>query len=415
MKFKDRYRVLVIGDPAYSEDPKRSLSNTGFGIATGKIIDALLQSGRFDIFHLPRGMQNHHAPSGDVPYRLYIPPYGDPNGWGYAGMICDWENPHLAIIESDPGSITEWRKNTQLRRIPNITHGPVEGAPLTRPWSDTMKEIVMTGGAVTLYTEFAKQAMLDGFGDYPENGRPLEVLGLGIDHAPFRKYTEAEREEARMKLGWTDRYVILNVARNAGRKMLPRLVYAMQKIRERIPNALLYLHTCVFENFYLGGHNLSEVVRLAGVKDCVQFPDFIRDAMRGIGYADDHKPSLIDLYNAADLFVSASGAEGWNLPMTEAAACGLPVCVPMYSGAWEVAQNFALGMKVVDFETHPSGAKMAVVTPQEIEANVSVLHDSPATAMAVVKQGIEFVKKLRWQPTTDRIVELALEMVEKKQ
>lgn len=44
------------------------------------------------------------------------------------------------------------------------------------------------------------------------------------------------------------------------------------------------------------------------------------------GRFDEH--ALSKVYSAADCYVSASRGEGWNLPVCEAAACGLPVICP---------------------------------------------------------------------------------------
>ncbi len=40
---------------------------------------------------------------------------------------------------------------------------------------------------------------------------------------------------------------------------------------------------------------------------------------------------MASLYNAADVYVCTSRGEGWNLPLTEAAACGVPVIAPRHT------------------------------------------------------------------------------------
>ena len=402
----DKFRILFVGDPSYP------ISNTGFGIATAKIIEGLVKSERFRILHLPRGMLAHHVAPKDLPFTVYVPPVSDPNGWHYCGTIADWENPHLIIFESDPQSISEWRKNTQVRRVPNLVHCPVEGAPLLRPWADEMK-MIQPQGRITCYTEFARQALYSGM---ETTEHPIEVLGLGLDHANFRKYAPAERNRIRALLGWTDKFVVMNVARNAGRKMLPRLMDAMQIVHASHPEALLYLHTQAFENFYLGGHNLLELRRQKGMEDYCFFYQKLRDAMQGIPYEanpPDDPLGLIDFYNAADLFVSVSGAEGFNLPNCEAAACGLPVMAPMYSGGWEVAQHFARGIPVDNFETHPSGTRMAAVRPQMVADCIMEDMENRDLLAERARNGQAYVQRFKWQPTVDRLVELAIELCEK--
>ncbi len=35
-----------------------------------------------------------------------------------------------------------------------------------------------------------------------------------------------------------------------------------------------------------------------------------------------------NLYNVADIYVTSTGAEGWNLPVPEAMSCGIPCIIP---------------------------------------------------------------------------------------
>jgi hypothetical protein len=57
------------------------------------------------------------------------------------------------------------------------------------------------------------------------------------------------------------------------------------------------------------------------------------------GRYDEHEMARI--YNASDCYVSASRGEGWNLPATEAAGCGIPVIVPYNTSHPEVAGSAA--------------------------------------------------------------------------
>jgi hypothetical protein len=48
---------------------------------------------------------------------------------------------------------------------------------------------------------------------------------------------------------------------------------------------------------------------------------------------------LANLYRSCDAYVTASRGEGWNLPMCEAAACGLPVVAPRNSAHLEILDD----------------------------------------------------------------------------
>lgn len=403
--------ILAISDAAYP------LSTTGFGIAVSKFIDGFIDWG-FEVHHFARGLKvlpNEFDP----PYKLYIPSSGDPNGVGFLQQVGEWQKFDLAFMLADPNSIMEWRKAIYLRRIPNLVYVPTEGGPLLSPWSDTLQEILLQHGAVTTYTQFSRRVIEEGLTIPYEH--PLRVLPHGINHAPFGRYPAEKRDFVREVLGWSDKFVVINVARNAGRKMWPRLFDAMRIIKDDAPDVLLYAHTVGYENFFLGGHNLLALRKFYGLEDCIQFPGMM-DPTSGIGYEvkgtlRSGNIGLIDLYNAADMFVSVSGAEGWNLPACEAAACGLIVAMPEYSGSWEAAQEFAIGIRVGedDYETHASGLRFACVHPSDVADTILKVRGMSAEAREARRvAGLEATKKMRWQPTVRAMSELAEQLITEK-
>lgn len=57
---------------------------------------------------------------------------------------------------------------------------------------------------------------------------------------------------------------------------------------------------------------------------------------------------LADLYRACDTFVLPTRAEGWGLPLIEAAAAGLPIITTMYSGHTEFLSHIRSSVLPVD-------------------------------------------------------------------
>ncbi len=403
-----KYRLLFISDSPYP------ISTTGFAIVSGQLLDGLLRCGHFDVAYLGRGPAPREGEV--IPYRFYQSPYSDPNGYQYAQYVCEMEKPHLIVIEADPGSIYEWRKNVEVRRIPNLVHVPVEGAPLLPPWSDALREIALTGGMLTTYTHFGQVTIDKGAftaGDDPDVPR-CRTLYLGVDHANFRRYTLPKRERLREHLGWSDKFVVMNVARNAGRKGWPRLLEAIALLKDKYPNILLYAHTVPFENHFLHGHNLMALAKEYGITKHIQFMAELRNPTQGIAY--DGKPdelTLVDMYNAADLFVAPTQGEGWNLPVCEAAACGLPVLTTQYAGGWEIAQNFALPLVPHDYTTHTTGLRQANVAPQEIANVIELMIHCPEQRQVMSMNGESVVSKYPWQPTVERFAQLAVEICER--
>jgi glycosyltransferase involved in cell wall biosynthesis len=59
---------------------------------------------------------------------------------------------------------------------------------------------------------------------------------------------------------------------------------------------------------------------------------------------------LFELYNFADVYVTATRAEGWGLPIIEAAATGLPIIAPFYSGHTEFLKHIESSVLKIDYQ-----------------------------------------------------------------
>ena len=59
---------------------------------------------------------------------------------------------------------------------------------------------------------------------------------------------------------------------------------------------------------------------------------------------------LFELYNFADAYVTGTRAEGWGLPIIEAAATGLPIIAPFYSGHTEFLKHIESSVSKVDYQ-----------------------------------------------------------------
>lgn len=132
------------------------------------------------------------------------------------------------------------------------------------------------------------------------------VLPNAIDATCYRFDNERYRM-VREREGWSDRFVIGNVARFSRQKNHPRQLEILQVLLQKRPNALL---VCVGER----RENFDEVRTLAkrmGLADHVQFT----------GGRDD----VPDLLQGFDVFLFPSFFEGLSVAMIEAQAAGLHI------------------------------------------------------------------------------------------
>lgn len=156
----------------------------------------------------------------------------------------------------------------------------------------------------------------------------LVVVHLGADEA-FRPIDQEEKlRDVRREYVGGDRPFAVFVGKLSQRRNIPLLIEAFAEAKRRtgMPHALL---------LFGPNHLHLPLERLAfehGVADSVVQVD---------GEVPSHD-RLALVYNAADLFVSASAYEGFSLPLVEALACGTPSVVTNRGALGEIADGAAL-------------------------------------------------------------------------
>lgn len=77
----------------------------------------------------------------------------------------------------------------------------------------------------------------------------------------------------------------------------------------------------------------------AAVDPTIELPNFAMKSRIYVLNGRFTEAEMARIYNSCDAYVSTSRGEGWNLPMTEAAACGLPVVAPRHTAHLEFASD----------------------------------------------------------------------------
>jgi len=143
------------------------------------------------------------------------------------------------------------------------------------------------------------------------------VVPHGVDPLCFRPANAYKRSKLRRALGW-DGFVFLHIGAMTSNKGLDLLLKAFAQIVERAPAARLVLK---------------------GMDALYPSAQFLQETFQGLTAAESARVAArltylggtlsfgqcAELYQAADAYVSPYRAEGFNLPVLEAAACGLPV------------------------------------------------------------------------------------------
>ena len=138
---------------------------------------------------------------------------------------------------------------------------------------------------------------------------------------------------------------------------------------------------------YLKSNNqIKEKLIIVGKKgwlcnEIFNIPERFKNSIIFAGYVTEKL--LIKLYQNAKLFIYPSLYEGFGLPVIEAMACGCPVITSNISSLPEVAGDAAI---LVD----PKNVK-------EISNSILQIVQNEQLALALVRKGIEQVKKFTWE------------------
>lgn len=144
------------------------------------------------------------------------------------------------------------------------------------------------------------------------------VLPHGIDPSLHRPLPPDQRAALRAELGWSDRFIFLHISALTPNKNVPAMVRAMTQVAALHPRAHLVLKGV--DGLFSSRSLFAEATHALSSRD----QQTLRDR---VTYSGESLPAagLARLYQAADAYLAPYSAEGFCLPVLEAAACGLPV------------------------------------------------------------------------------------------
>ena len=191
--------------------------------------------------------------------------------------------------------------------------------------------------------------------EYGFDGDGIVVVPHGVDGETFAPLQRDERALARRQMGIAeDETLFVNVGVATWNKGLDLLIAAFAQVRQRHPRARLLIK----ENRGLYGLGVDSIVA-----DVQRRQPALLDSqtLAGISVISESlgQQQLRTLYAVADAYVSPYRAEGFNLPVLEALACGTPVIVTA-GGATDDFCPDALATRI------PSRAGTTADAPQDV-------------------------------------------------
>lgn len=225
-----------------------------------------------------------------------------------AGDVRAWR---LAAVNSRPEDINIWFHTTTDRRDMqgrNIGWGIFEIDRLP----DHFKQFFAMQDVVWVPSEWGKTALVaNGF-----DAETVDVIHEGVDPRDFHPFLRdrwhGEREFRFLALG-----------KYEDRKGYRQLLEAFAGSFGNNPAVSLIMKADHLMNSEEHRSNFQALVDSFGIYNVKVLTSRMDEA------------TLCALYSSVDAFVAPSRAEGWGLPIIEAAACGLPIISTFYSGQTE--------------------------------------------------------------------------------
>jgi glycosyltransferase involved in cell wall biosynthesis len=150
------------------------------------------------------------------------------------------------------------------------------------------------------------------------DGSRIRVVPHGVDVGVYHPLESEQRTALRNRLGCHGQFVFLNTSAMTNNKGIALLLQAFARVVVRHPQSRLMLKG--LDSLYRSQELLRSVAQ--GLA-----PAEWRLIQPRIGYLGGNltQYGMAELYQAADVYVSPYLGEGFNLPVLEAMACGLPV------------------------------------------------------------------------------------------
>lgn len=321
-------------------------SHTGFGVVTEALGARFVRAG-IDVRVIA---VNHRGEPvrGDLAGRVWP---ASLSGQAYGGNISTGAITGNLWTSLDPDD--EWRPDAVLvvadmsglfghlggpindawRSVPVYHYCPIEGDRLPVGWREVWKV-------------FAPVAMSDygaGVISAHMGGMAVPRIYHGVDTATFAPVGAAHplafegkvlrsREDCKAAFGLDPhRKILLRTDRAVERKFYHRLFEAMPAIFDADPDVDLVIHCRPVDE---GQNLLEELARLP------------TDHWRRVHFTNAHDTwrglpteKLVALLNAADIYVSTTGGEGFGLTLAESLACGVPVVTSAWAAEREVVAD----------------------------------------------------------------------------
>ena len=318
-------------------------SHTGFGVVTDNLARRFLAAG-VDVRVIA---VNHRGEPVDGPLAGRVWPanmFGHSHGGNFSSAAIDgsfwrrfgsdWKPDAVLVVADMSGLMAHIGANvipTAWTSVPVYHYCPIEGDNLPLGWRAIWSHIRPVS-----MSRYGERIISEHI------GRPVPMVYHGVETDVFRPVSAANpiawngkilrsREDCKAAFGWDrNRKIILRTDRNVVRKFYYRMFEALPAILAADPDVDMAIHCNPIEQMDTQPL-VEEIGRLPA--ECISRIKLTQahDTFRGLP-----TEGLVALMNAADLYWSTTGGEGFGLTLAESLACGVPVVTSGWAAEIEV-------------------------------------------------------------------------------
>ncbi len=320
------------------------LCNTGFAKIAEHIVKGLVKTDKYEFvvvagnyFGEPYDHTEFPMPVFPGKYALlqHQPEYNDLRGFqrvldllmsgAFDILFSIYDPANMSELGPQIAKVKEILKKEKKKVFKWILYFPIESY-VREHW---VEDAISIADYPVSYTKFGTKEILKVW----KKPLKIDVIPHGIDPAEFFPMPEKEIKEAKDKIfnGLAKgKYLVTNINRNQLRKDYPTTLKVFKKFKEKVPNALLYLHGRP-QDF---GGDFTVMANDLGLK-------LQEDYIFPYNMGEEGFPAAFMnmIYNVSDMIISTSLGEGWGLETAEAFATKKPFVGPDNTAFTEICAD----------------------------------------------------------------------------
>jgi glycosyltransferase involved in cell wall biosynthesis len=224
------------------------------------------------------------------------------------------------------------------------------------------------------------------------NGITPTYIPHGVDTKVF--HPPADKLEAKGKLGYDGRFVILSDARNQPRKMWPRTIEIFRRFARAKDDVVLHIHCDPNDPAARAldyCYDLRSDIAFLNLGDKVRFsPDM--SVTRGLALEQ-----LASIYQAADVHLLSSWGEGFGLPNLQACSSGVVPLAADYTASQELVEGHGETIRVKHYVPDQFGLRRALIDMDDAVHKLERLYRDRALLAAKAAAARQFAEAYDWE------------------